>query len=137
MKQAISNVPATSRNKRANAGETPARSGRDGSAKQARKPVDGRTRAVKRWRALHSHYLGLAGQQHDQLARALATLVVQRESLDHAAQRGELIDPLLLCRLSGEIRRLLARLGLDAEHEAIDATEEVIAHLRAQAEARP
>jgi hypothetical protein len=87
---------------------------------------------------LYAHYAAHAGPQGDQMARALAFAVCAREQLDVRLTKGELVDPLLLCRLSGEIRRLLARLGIDADHEMIDATEEVIAHLRAQRpEARP
>ena len=38
-------------------------------------------------------------------------MIVQREHLDLASARGEMVDPLLACRLSGEIRRLLAHGG--------------------------
>jgi hypothetical protein len=87
--------------------------GQGAARKRKGRAFDGRTREAKRWTALHEHYVALAGKQHDQLARALASLIVQREALDRASARGEPIDPLLLCRLSGEIRRLLSRLGLD------------------------
>ncbi len=122
--------------KPADAARTRAECGRAGTAKRSRKrPVDGRTREAKRWRSLHEHYVALAGKQHDQMCRALATLIVQREALDLASARGELIDPLLVCRLSGEIRRLLSRLGLD-EEPAEDGTQAAIDALRAQNEAR-
>jgi hypothetical protein len=101
------------------------------------RPVDGRTRAAKRWRAHYERYVALAGHQHDQLARALATLVVRREMLDQASARGEAVDVLLACRLSGEIRRLLTRLGLDADHEVIDGTPQAIAAVRGQRAEQP
>lgn len=116
---------------------TRASRGRDRTAKRSRKrAVDGRTRAARAWRRHYQHFLALAGERHDQLARALASAICTREQLDEAIARGEMVDPLLLTRLSGEIRRLLARCGLD-EEPAYDGTADAIAALRSQHEARP
>ena len=104
----------------------PVSSVRDRAGKRVRsKPVDGRTHAAKRWRTLHAHYIALAGQRHDQLCRALASLIVERERIDLALARGEPADPLHLVRVSGEIRRIMTRLGLD-EEPAYDGTANAI-----------
>jgi hypothetical protein len=134
----LSSARMSEKNKPAVAAVTRAESARDRAGKRNRKrPVDGRTRPAKAWRRHYEHYAALAGKQHDQLARALATLITQRDFLDQASARGEMIDPLLACRLSGEIRRLLTRLGLD-EPEPYDGTADAINALRAgRDEARP
>ena len=136
MKSARSNGREPSRNSPTDAAVTRAESVRDRAGKRVRsKPVDGRTRPAKRWKALHEHYAGLVGPQRDQACRALASLIVQREALDLASARGDLVDPLMLVRLSGEIRRLLSRLGLD-EAPVEDGTAAACAALRAGQEAR-
>lgn len=70
------------------------------------------------------------GGKQEQFCSALATLTVQRERMDLAAARGELIDAIHLVRLSGEIRRLMTKLGLDAL-PAEDGTAAAIAVARA------
>lgn len=124
----------------ADAAATRAGSSPDRPPKRPRsKPVDGRTRAARRWKALHARYLALAGVQHDELVRALCTLLVRRERMDLAAQRGESVDPLHLVRVSGEVRRVMERLNLIGDGApGEDGTAAALAALRAdRGEARP
>lgn len=107
------------------------------NGKQLHAGADGRTREARRWRDLYRHYMVATGGRCEQLCRSLASLIVERERLDAACARGEPVDALLLVRLSGEIRRLLTRLGLD-EPEPYDGTQDAIRALRAGPdEARP
>ena len=76
--------------------------------------MDGRTRQARRWRDIFRDHLKQTGGQQEILCRSLASLVVQREFLDAAIARGELVDPLHLVRTCGAIARILIRLGLVA-----------------------
>jgi hypothetical protein len=66
-------------------------------------------------------------------------LIVQREALDLASARGEPVDPLHLVRVSGEIRRLTARIESLTEADAPDMTDAAIeaarAHIRGEQKA--
>jgi hypothetical protein len=99
--------------------------------------IDGRSSAARRWKEIYREAMERSEGRFEQLCRSLATLVCRREQLDQMAQRGEDVDVLLLCRLSGEIRRLLARMGLDAEHEVVDGTQQALEALRSHVAARP
>jgi len=101
--------------------------------------VDGRSREARRWRDLYHSFLNQTGNKHDQMVRSLASLVLRREQLDARIAVGEDIDTDLLLRLCGTINRTMAKLGIvaDDEDEGVDVTEQVIAHIHAQAEALP
>lgn len=95
--------------------------------------VDGRSREARRWRDLFRHYMVETDSRNEQLCRQLASLVVRREALDSEVAAGKPVDIDLLLRLSSEIRRSMTRLGLlaDPEDEPIDATDQVVAALKA------
>ena len=92
--------------------------------------IDGRSRLGRRWREVFFDAMRRTDGRNMQLCRGLASAVLQREALDAALTRGEPVDTGLLIKLSGEIRRLLTRLGLDADHEVIDGTQAAIDALR-------
>ena len=138
MKRVLSRRPKPPARSPADAAATRAGSSRGRTANRPRfRPVDGRTRAARRWRTLFLDAMRRTGGKHEQFCSALATLTVQRERMDLAAARGELIDALHLVRLSGEIRRLMAKLGLDELPVEEDGTAAAIAALRASHEAVP
>lgn len=100
-------------------------------ASRNKRAVDGRTRAAQAWKRHYNYYLALA-PKHDALARALASCLVQREQLDHAIARGEFVDPMLLVRISGEVRRLMRRIDDVAaiDSEPADITQSVVERIR-------
>lgn len=82
--------------------------------------TDGRSREARRWRDLYRQFCDQAPGSNEQLCRSLATLIMQRELLDAAAARGDLIDPLHLVRITGAIHRTLAFLDdIQGEPEAV------------------
>ena len=110
------------KNNPADAAEMRAGNGRARPAKRVRyHPVDGRTRSARRWRAAFEDAMRRAGNRSEQLARAYASATVARQALDEALARGECVDVALLIKLSGEVRRLSARLDLADEPAAVAA----------------
>ena len=99
--------------------------------------ADGRRRHARRMRDLLHSFLSATGGRHEQTCRSIATLCVVREELDAKLARGDAIDTAELVSVVGAISRLMVRAGLTAadEPEAPDATDQVIAALRAQTEA--
>lgn len=83
--------------------------------------VDLRRKCARRWRDLYADLMGRAGGKHEQTCRALASVILQREVLDARLASGEPVDPLHLVRLSGEARRLMARLETLAESGPLPA----------------
>jgi hypothetical protein len=124
MKNGQGNSPAI-------AAPPPRRSGRVPAPKRVRRraadgrTIDGRLASAKRWRALLAGFTVRTGGRHPELCAALASLIVRREMLDAAVMRAEPVDTDLLMRLSGEIRRLMTKLGLD-EEPAEDGTQRAI-----------
>lgn len=99
--------------------------------------LDGRSIAARRWRDLFCQFMAQTGGRNEIMVRTLASLCLQRDLIDMRLAKGEDVDAGELIKLSGEIRRVMGRLGIVEEPPIEDATEQARALLRQHFEARP
>lgn len=92
--------------------------------------VDGRSLAARRWRDLFRTFMAETGGRNEPMVRMLASLCLQRDLMDVRLAKGEDVEAGELVKLSGEIRRVMARLGIVEADEEIDGTDAAIAALR-------
>jgi len=81
--------------------------------------ADGRTRAAKRWRAIHDSFRaqlrpGATGVTQDALCKSLATVTLALEQMAAQQAQGAPVDTERLVALANLQGRLLERLGLTA-----------------------
>lgn len=79
--------------------------------------VNRRSAEYRRFKDLVRSYVGLAGQEHQELCRQLAILEMRREALEAASVRGEAIDDLVLVRICNAVNRTRSRLGFTRQVE--------------------
>jgi hypothetical protein len=69
---------------------------------------NGSTTVGRRFWRLYWKFMRETDSREEELCRQLSSLIVQRELLDAAIMRGEVVDPNTLVRLSGVITRTIA-----------------------------
>jgi hypothetical protein len=74
--------------------------------------VDGRSAGARRYRDVLADVMEQTGRRNEALCRRYASLVMQSETLDAMIARGETVTTDEVVKLSGELRRVMSRLGL-------------------------
>ena len=74
--------------------------------------VDGRSAGARRYRDVLAEVMEQTGRRNEALCRRYASLVMQSETLDAKIASGETVATDEVVKLSGELRRVMSRLGL-------------------------
>ncbi len=87
--------------------------------------VDMRSAVGRRWRDCYLDLMHRTGGRSEQLCRSAASLIVRREAIDAKIALGADVATDELLRLVSELRRVMTRLGIDADEpgELLSADE--------------
>jgi hypothetical protein len=103
--------------------------------------TDGRTLEARRWRDLYEDAMARSGGLQEERCRTLATLILRKELLEGDLVSGRNVDPEILVKLSGEIRRISVALGLTPRGKQVTragrrhldpATDRIVAAIRGE-----